>query len=218
MIRVALIDGPLAADHPAVETRCLLRAGDAAGPEGAHAAATAAALLAGCPDARIDNLAVFGGGLTTTAACVASALEAAEGAVLVLCALGMARADPGMAAAVIRLLDAGALVVAAAPARGAPVYPAGFAGVVSVQGDARCAPDRWSRLDLPQARFGACPALPGHHGVAGASVAAAHLAGLAARRLASGASAAGVIADLAREAPFKGRERRGLRPQEAPPS
>jgi hypothetical protein len=218
MIRVALIDGPLAADHPALGVRSLLRAGDAAGPEGAHAAAMAAALLAGCPGARIDNLAVFGGGLTTTADCVASALEAAEGAALVLCALGMARADPGMAAVVARLLDAGALVVAAAPARGAPVYPAGFEGVVSVQGDARCGPGDWSRLDLPQARFGACPALPRHPGVAGASVAAAHLAGLAARNLATGAPADEVISALAREAPFQGRESRGLRPQEAPPS
>lgn len=216
MIRVALIDGPLAADHPALGARNLLRAGDAAGPEGTHAAAMAAALLAGCPGARIDNLVVFGGGLTTTAECVASALGAAEGAALVLCAFGMARADPGMAAAVARLLDAGALVVAAAPARGAPVCPAGFAGVVSVQGDARCGPGDWSRLDLPQARFGACPALADHPGVGGASVAAAHFAGIVARRIGAGEDPAGVIAELARTAPHQGRERRGIAPA-APP-
>lgn len=210
MIRVALIDGPLRPDHPALVRRSVLRPGDMGAAEGGHAAAMAAALLAGCPDARIENLVVFAGGLTTNAACVADAMEDARGADLVLCAFGMTRADPALALATARVLEGGAVIVAAAPARGAPVFPAAFDGVVSVQGDARCGPTDWSRLDLPQARFGACPALAPHPGVAGASVAAAHFAGIVARHIAGGAPGADAIALIARTAPHQGRERRGL--------
>ncbi len=206
MMRIALIDGPLRADHPALDRRILLRPGNADGPEGAHAGAMAAALLASCPDARLTNIVVFGPGLTTSADCVAAALEAAQGAALVLCALGMARRDAAMAAAVDALAATGTAIVAAAPARGGLVYPAAFDGVIAVQGDARCGPGTWSRLDLPHADFGACPVLADHPGIGGASVAAACFAGIVASQLAGVADHRGIAEALACTARYQGRE------------
>lgn len=205
-MRIALIDGPLPADHPALDRQVLLRPGNAAGPEGAHAGAMADALLAHCPGARLTNLVVFGPGLTTSAGCVGAALEAARGSALVLCAFGMARRDAALAAAVNRLAATGAAIVAAAPARGGLAYPAAFDGVIAVQGDARCGPGDWSRLDLPHADFGACPALAGRAGIGGASVAAAHFAGLVAGRLSGGTDHRDLVEILGRAARYQGRE------------
>ncbi|MCX7644598.1 MAG: hypothetical protein N2Z62_04795 [Rhodobacteraceae bacterium] len=207
-LRVALVDGPLAADHPRVGRRVVLRGaaapGAAGSPAAVHAAALAGAVLARAPEAVIDSLVVFDGGLATDAASVAAALEAAGGAQVVLCAFGLARDDPAIAAAAAALLAGGALVVAAAPARGGPVWHAALPGVIAVQGDARCAPGQWSHL--AEGRFGACPLAA--EGVRGASAAAGHLAGHAARLLAEGRSAPLARAALAAGAAFRGRERR----------
>jgi hypothetical protein len=206
---VALVDGPLAPDHPALAGVERFDAGGGDGPAAAHAAAMAAAILAHAPGARLLDLVVFGGALSTAAATVARALAAAaaSGAPLVHCSFGMARPDPALEAAIAALVGAGRLVTAAAPARGAPVWPAACPGVIAVQGDARCGPADWSRLDLPTAAFGACPAIEGH-APRGASVAAARIAGMVASRLATGLSASGAVAALRAEARFVGRERR----------
>lgn len=211
MIRVALIDGPLPPGTPGLVAREMLRPGGDAHSEG-HAAAMAAALRAGCPGVAIVNLAVFGAGLATDADTVARALSRAAGLrpAIVLSAFGMARADAAVADACAALVAVGACIVAAAPARGGPVWPAAFPGVLAVQGDARCAPDEWSHLALPQADFGACPVVAGHEHARGASTAAAHFAGLLAQRLAGGLSAPDALKALRREARWQGRERRGL--------
>ena len=140
ILRLALIDGPLAATHPALGRQDFLRHAPAESPAGAHAAALAGAVLAQAPDTVIDNLVVFDGRLATDAATVAQALEAALGAALVLCAFGLPRDDPAIRAAVAACVDDGTLVVAAAPARGPVPYPAALPGVLAVQGDARCGP------------------------------------------------------------------------------
>jgi len=211
MTRVVLIDGPLPPGTPGLAASEMLRPGGDA-HAGEHAAAMAAAIRAGCPAARLLGLAVFGEGLSTDAATVTRALgRAAElRPSVVLCAFGMARRDPAMAAGCAALRDAGALVVAASPARGGPVWPAAFADVVSVQGDARCGPGDWSHLGLPSALLGACPAVPGHDRVRGASAAAAMLAGLLAGRIAAGQAPDEALAALCRDARWQGRERRGL--------
>lgn len=205
---IALIDGPLAPDHPAFEGS-LAMADEAApaSPGGRHAAAIAKAILAGAPGARFLSVPVFEARLVTDAATLAWALDAAAGAALVHCSLGLARPDPEVGRAIDALLGAGRVVVAAAPARGGPVWPAAQPGVVSVQGDARCGPGQWSLLDLPGAIFGACPRSAGEPALAGASVAAAHLTGLLARRLA-GSSPAAALEALRAGACFVGRERR----------
>lgn len=209
MTRVVLIDGPLPPDHPALATRELLRPGGGAHAV-AHAAAMAEAMLAGCPEVRFVNLAVFGEGLSTDAATVVRALDRAleTGAMLVLCAFGMARPEPEIRRACAALRAAGAVVVASSPARGPQVWPAAFCDVVAVQGDARCAPGEWSHLALDAAEFGACPALPGAPDLRGASVAAAHFAGLLAGR-AAGGDIVQALEEMRRSPDYRGRERRG---------
>lgn len=163
-----------------------------------------AAALAGCPGARLLSLGVFGAGLSTDAATVAAALDraAALGAEVALCAFGMGRRDEAIAAACARLLAAGTAVVAAAPARGEPCWPAALPGVASVQGT-RCGPGEWSALGPPAPDWGACPVAPGHEGAAGSSTAAAHFAGLLAARMAVNGRAAALDA-LRRSAAFQG--------------
>jgi hypothetical protein len=204
ILRVALIDGPLAADHARLARRLELRGGPARSPAGLHAAALAAAVLDHAPEAVIDNLVVFDGRLSTDTVTVAAALEAAAGAQVVLCAFGLGRDDPAIAAATAALVAGGSLVVAAAPARGGTAWPAAHAGVIAVQGDARCGPAQWSLL--PAGRFGACPTAA--DGVRGASAAAGHLAGHLAQLVAQGLSGREAVAALVENAAFRGPERR----------
>ena len=191
MIRIALIDGPLDAKPDTPATR--------------HAAAVAATILSEAPTARIESHPVFRDRLATSAADLARALEAAD-ADIVHCSLGLPRADATIAQTVAKLIAKGRILVASAPARGAPVWPAALPGVISVQGDARCGPGQWSHLALPAATFGACPRSP--RDLAGASFAAAHITGiLAAKALTDPAQAA---ATLRAQATFTGPERRLL--------
>lgn len=207
MIRVALIDGPLPVGQAGCEA--LLGRGSEAvidSPAGRHVAAVAAAIRAGAPGAAILSIPVFMGGLSARVTDLIEALRLAadSGAGIVHCSLGLARNDARVAAAIGAL--SGRVVVASAPARGDPVWPAALPEVLSVQGDARCGPGQWSVLDLPTADFGACPMLGGEGGIAGASIAAAHLTGiLAARGLTDGHAARAL---LRAEAAFHGRERR----------
>lgn len=207
---VALIDGPLPPAHPALAGReDVIEGANADSPAGRHAAAMAAAILATAPATRIIGLAVFVGQLTTSAAALAAALEraAASEARIVHCSLGLPRPDEAVARAVAQLVAAGRIIVASAPARGGPVWPAALPEVFSVQGDARCGPGQWSLLDLPTARYGASPRHDAKPEIAGASMAAAHLTGIIA------ASPWRDIADaraaLDTKAAFRGRERRG---------
>jgi hypothetical protein len=77
---------------------------------------------------------------------------------------------------------------------------------LSVQGDARCAPEELSRLDLPQASYGACPVAVGAPDIRGASPAAAHLAGILAKSI--GTSAGEPTAGLEDFVRYRGREQR----------
>ncbi|MFY0312169.1 hypothetical protein ACFMBG_19995 [Leisingera sp. D0M16] len=205
---IALIDGPLAEGTPGVCSRmdmCQLHPRAAESPAALHASHMAAAIRANAPEARILGLSIFPGRLATSLAIVAEALcrAAASEAEIVHCSFGHGEASPLLAEAVAAVLAEGKLLVASAPARGAPVYPAGCEGVLSVQGDARCAPGQWSLLDLPGARFGACPGGPGAP-VRGASLAAAHFTGLLAR-----ACSGGGVEEMLQTPSFTGRERIG---------
>ena len=99
------------------------------------------------------------------------------------------------------------VLVAAAPARGGPVYPAGYPGVLRVCGDARCGPGEWSHLATAQADFGACPDGPdGRPG--GASLAAARFSALLAGALVTEQDADMAVSALIRRAAYHGPERR----------
>ncbi|AVO36324.1 hypothetical protein [Pukyongiella litopenaei] len=206
MMVVALIDGPLPVVMPACRHRhlhCQPHPDADRSPAARHAGQMAAAIMRNAPGVAFDSHVVFPGHLNTFVVAVCEALERAarSDARIVQCSFGIARNPPELVRAVAAVRAAGKWLVASAPARGAPVYPAGCDGVVAVQGDARCGPAQWSRLDLPHARFGACPTGP-DPAIRGASIAAAHFTGLLAREHDAGR------ADLMPQtAPFQGRER-----------
>ncbi|WP_323776626.1 hypothetical protein [Leisingera sp.] len=212
---IALIDGPLAADTPGRAARtdiCEVHPRAAESPAALHAAHIAAAIRANAPAARFLGFTIFPGRLSASLASVAKALHRAAGseAQIVHCSFGQPHHSPLLAAAAAAVLQAGKLLVASAPARGAPVYPAACIGVQSVQGDARCAPGQWSLLNLPGAQYGACPGAP-DAAVRGASLAAAHYTGLLARARSDG-SGKTVLPPPA----FTGRERITLPPPSGP--
>ncbi|MFR0692982.1 hypothetical protein ACLUTX_26560 [Enterobacterales bacterium AE_CKDN230030158-1A_HGKHYDSX7] len=75
------------------------------------------------------------------------------------------------------------LVCASSPARGEPVFPASYPGVIRVTGDARCAEGEWSWLDSPQADFGAAVTVGGRSGASlGCAAFSGHLAALLVER------------------------------------
>jgi hypothetical protein len=95
----------------------------------------------------------------TSGAAVAAAIDwaAERRAGLIHLSLGLAGDRAVLCSAVQRAIDAGCIIVAAAPARGASVYPAAYPGVIRATGDARCAPHELSAL-RPWF-FGGCPRL-----------------------------------------------------------
>ena len=97
-------------------------------------------------------------GLTSGAAVAAAIDWAVERSVgLIHLSLGLAGDRAVLCTAVQRAIDAGCIIVAATPARGASVYPAAYPGVIRATGDARCAPHELSAL-RPWF-FGGCPRL-----------------------------------------------------------
>lgn len=102
---------------------------------------------------------------------------------LVNMSFGMTRADANFEAAVQALVSRGVVLIAASPAQGAVVYPAGFDGVIRATGDARCGPDQLSFLNSLQADFGGFPGIPGA-GLAGSSIGCAHVTRIACEVLA----------------------------------
>ena len=208
MIRIGLVDGALPMDWPGLERQAWFCETDGTPHAGQHAAAMAQTLQAHAAEAKIVNAVVFPGRLVTTLPYVRAAFDwlADTPPDIVLCAFGMMRSSVELGLAVARLQQAGTTVLASAPARGGVVYPAALYGVLSVQGDARCASSELSRLDLPHAVFGACPEAVGHPDIRGASPAAAHAAGMLAAR--EEATAWGVRS-LEGAVRYRGRERRG---------
>ncbi|AWK84877.1 subtilisin-like serine protease QhpE [Azospirillum thermophilum] len=147
-----------------------------------HGSAVAAILRALAPAAELVDAQVFGAAPVTSAAAVAAGLRWAvgQGARLATLSFGLPADRPVLRAAVEEALAAGVLLVAASPARGGPVWPAAYPGVLAATGDARCRPGEVSVLP---AAFGACPrpldAADGERPRAGgASLAVAHLAGI----------------------------------------
>ncbi len=164
-----------------------------------HGTAVAAVLRRAAPGARLRHAQVFGDTPLTSADRVARAvLWLAEEADIILLSLGLATDREGLRAACDTALAAGACLVAASPARGGPCYPAAWPGVIAATGDARCDWDGLSLLPGPAGpAIGAWCASPerGGAGMAGASLAAARVAGhLAAAFPAAEADPAGWLA------------------------
>lgn len=208
MIRIGLIDGSLPAHWPGLAACKRFCKPDGTTSAGRHAVAMAETIrFLARADLQFINAVVFPGRLVTSQQTVCDAVNwlAEHTPDIVLCSFGMAQSSVDLRVGISRLRNTGSLVVASAPARGDPVYPAAIEGVISVQGDARCDPEELSRLDLPQATFGACPVSASDPDIRGASPAAAHMAGLLARHW-KGENSLRALTPAIR---YRGRERRG---------
>ena len=208
MIRVGLIDSGL---DPLVLAAgaTLVGGGETADPHG-HGSALSRLLATTVDPTRLACAPVFDRRGLTSPAQVAEALEhfSALGVEMVVMALGLAHDRAVLAEACRRAVAADLLLVASAPARGTPCYPAAYDGVISVCGDARCRPGQVSWFGGAPALFGACvlPPQGSDERFRGASMAAGHFAawvwqGFPDRRQRC-------IAALAGACHFHGRERR----------
>ena len=188
-VKVGLIDGPvgtglahavLASSDPQA-----LQSG-----EGGHGRQVACALLEHCPTAGLLLAPVFDRTREAEVGRVVDALHwlAAQGAQLINLSFSMAVPSRRLASACAEVATQGVLLVASAPARGAPVYPAAFADCIAVTGDARCAPGEVSWLSTAAADFGTHPLIrPGRPDLGGgASIATARMSGLLAALLEEG--------------------------------
>jgi hypothetical protein len=173
-----------------------------------HGTRIARLITGGRPELELVLAQVFDGGAPTSAAAVAAGIDWCrdEGATLVHLSLGL-RADRAVLAdAVRRAVAAGCLVVAATPARGAPVYPAAYPDVIRATGDARCAAEEISQLG--PTTFGGCVRPEAAAAGGGASVGAAAVSRALARWLRPGSGFGEAVAALAARARYDGPERR----------
>lgn len=141
-----------------------------------HGTTLAWIIAARVPEARFLVAQIFVDQLSASANQAAAGLDwlVAQGAKIVNMSFGLRADRLPLAQACQRAVAAGVILVAAAPAVGAAVFPSGYPGVIRVTGDVRCGADQFSQLDSSQADYGACVRVVGSP-VAGASVATAYL-------------------------------------------
>lgn len=224
-LRVGIVDGgfervPRTALHVAAQfvvddCGVLLRdkVGDRVLP---HGEAVAALVLAAEPDAQLIDARIASPAHQPTPRLVAAAIDwcVREGARAINLSLGLAEDRAVLREACEQALSHGVVIVAAAPARGTPVYPAAYPGVLAVSGDARCAPGQWSLLNgetSGAAAYGCCPAGP-NNTPGGASMATARFTGIVTRLLAQYPFTGrhGLVEYLAACATWHGREHRRI--------
>ncbi|WP_447750444.1 subtilisin-like serine protease QhpE [Pseudomonas nicosulfuronedens] len=150
-----------------------------------HGSVVCEAILAHAPDARLCVAQVFDERGVTSPLQIAAALHwlGEQGVRVINLSLGVRQDRPILREVVVELIEAGVLVCASSPARGEPVFPASYAGVIRVTGDARCGEGEWSWLDSPQADFGAAVKVGERSGASlGCAAFSGHLAALLAER------------------------------------
>lgn len=216
MTRVGLIDSGVAARHAsrvqAARTFWLedhqvsFQEGVAVDVLG-HGSALADVLLAD-PRTSLVVARVFLDRLVTTAAQVAAAFDwmTIQRVPLINVSVGLLEDREVLREAVDRSVSVSTTIVAATPARGGPVYPAEYQGVLRATGDARCAPGEISWLGTKQADFGAHVR---SGDVQGASVGCAHVTARIASLMADGNRPMRAMLSLRDGAPHQGPERRG---------
>lgn len=146
-----------------------------------HGSSVCEAVLSRAPQARLCVAQVFDERGVTSPLQIAAALHwlGGQGVRVINLSLGVRQDRPILRDAVAELVAAGVLVCASSPARGEPVFPASYPGVVRVTGDARCGEGEWSWLDSPQADFGATVTSAGRSGASlGCAAFGGHLAAL----------------------------------------
>lgn len=174
-----------------------------------HGSAVCEAILSPAPDARLFVAQVFDERGVTSPLQIAAALHwlGEQGVRVINLSLGVRQDRPILREAVAELIEAGVLVCASSPARGEPVFPASYPGVIRVTGDARCGEGQWSWLDSPQADFGASVKVSGRSGASlGCAAFSGHLAALLAER--PEISNVQIIEVMRERAVFRGIERK----------
>lgn len=194
-----------------------------------HGTKIAEVIQSAAPDAALYSARAFASAGVSSPRAVAAALDwlCSRGVEIVNMSFGLTADRPVLREACKYACAAGAVLIASAPARGAPCYPAAYEGVLAITGDARCARGEVSLLatgaerTTAQAMFGTwcdSPERQPDAAVSGASIAAAHFSGLAARWKSANrnADADRLIAHFSAHARFVGRERRGADPDARP--
>jgi hypothetical protein len=178
----------------------------------AHGTHVARLVLEGVPSARLLSAKVFHGRLDAQVQDVVDAMDwlVDQGVDLINLSLGLRTRSAALERACWRAREAGVLLVAAAPARGGPVFPAASRACIAVSGDARCGPGEVSWLGLESADFGTHPFLLTHQPArgGGASYAAARFSGLAGALLAQGMPVQALRTHFFLEATWVGPEQR----------
>ncbi|WP_343573430.1 S8 family serine peptidase [Pseudomonas sp.] len=174
-----------------------------------HGSAVCEAILARAPEARLCVAQVFDERGVTSPLQLAAALRwlGEQGVRVINLSLGVRQDRPILHDAVADLVAAGVLVCASSPARGEPVYPASYPGVIRVTGDARCREREWSWLDSSQADFGAAVSVAGRSGASlGCAAFTGHLASMLTER--PELSNLELIEQMRERAPYHGIERK----------
>lgn len=174
-----------------------------------HGTQAATTILSHLPQAQLCVAKVFSEGLATSASQVTSALEwmIEEDVKLINMSLGLVADRVSIRNVCKEASTRGIVLVASSPAHGEAVYPASYASVISVTGDARCAEHQCSYLQSPQAEFGACVRSK-TWGIAGASIAAAHFTGLIANTaVMANMDYRGALAQLRQTADIRGSDK-----------
>jgi subtilisin family serine protease len=191
IIRVGLVDSgarPEQREAVAAAVAFVYESGQLASVEAqpdllGHGGAVLAIVRHLAPGARFHIAQIFQRNHIATAAQVAAAIDwlVETGVDLINLSLGLRAHRPLLEAACRRACAAGVMLCAAAPARGAPVFPAAYEGVWRMTGDARCARGEISSLMTPHADFGAhvspLPIAGNGHPGGGASMGCAHMSG-----------------------------------------
>lgn len=202
MIKIALLDGPIQQGFDVNDA--------SANPAERHAEAVKAAVLSTNPDADVVSFPIFQETLRTRRDIVIEALHAAmtSDAKVLHCSFGFAQPDSATHKAFMSAVSRFDCVVASSPARGQPVYPASYEGVVKASGDARLTGLMHSWLNTDQVDFAANPRPPIGFSAAGASIGAARFSGIISARLATGKCLQGVLLGLRSSASYHGNERK----------
>lgn len=178
-----------------------------------HGTILAHIITAAASRAALLNAQVFDATGPAAPAVVAAGIEwlVEQGADIVNMSFGLRGDRKGLRDACSSALKAGVLLVAAMPARGEPVYPAAYPGVIRVSGDARCAAGEFSCLDGGRVDFGASTGSIGHaphQPGAGSSLAVAHVTGKLAEYLYGGGQPRQAVTYLRGQCVYFGREKR----------
>ncbi|MCI0914182.1 subtilisin-like serine protease QhpE [Pseudomonas putida] len=183
-----------------------------------HGTAVASVISQGCPGASLVHAQVMTDRAVTSALRVAAALSwltnlGGERRVDVVCmSFGLAADRELLRLSINEAFEAGIILIASSPARRLPevsCYPADYECVIAATGDARC---DWGGVSVLSPKlFGTWSNSPeqGGQGAAGASIAAARLAGLVAELMfkSSGPlSYPDIVRTLVRKASFHGAE------------